>query len=96
VDGHGRTIVVDDGHVDVEGEAEDDVAGTAGVSTSHACTYIRAFESSIIKESKEEQVKMNPENESTYFCRVWTPPYSSIIYNPAGNPTPTSTVIKIP
>jgi len=38
VDGHGRTIVVDDGHVDVEGEAEDDVAGAAGVSTSYACT----------------------------------------------------------
>ena len=32
---------------------------------------------------------MNPESKSTYFCRIWTPPYSLIIRNPAGNPTST-------
>ena len=41
-----RAIVVDDVHVDIEGELEDDTAGAAGISGSHACAYIRAFESS--------------------------------------------------
>jgi hypothetical protein len=30
---------------------------------------------------------MSPESESTYFCQIWTPPYSLIIRNPADNPT---------
>ena len=40
------------------------------------------------KESKEQKANMNPESESTYFCRVWTLPYSLIIRNSAGNPIP--------
>jgi hypothetical protein len=47
------------------------------------------------EESKEQQAKMNPESESTYFCQIWTPPYSLIICNPAGNPSPTDIVIKV-
>ena len=32
-----RAIIIDDVHVDIEGEAEDDVAGTPGDASSHAC-----------------------------------------------------------
>jgi len=41
-----RAIVVDDVDVDTEGESEGDITGPAGVSGSHACAWIRGFETS--------------------------------------------------
>jgi hypothetical protein len=37
----GKIFVLDDVHVDIEGEAEDNVAGAPGVASSHTCARLK-------------------------------------------------------